>query len=284
MHPRNRHQSRYDLIALCKSFPVLRTHLIVNKYGDHSIDFSNPLSVKVLNQAILKSFYDVDWELPEKFLCPPIPGRADYIHSLADLVGPQEKNVNVLDVGVGANCVYPIIGHSEYGWHFVGSDVNREALAHAEKILSMNPKLQGDVELRLQENPQNIFKNIIRPGEKFHITLCNPPFHSSAKEALAGTERKWKNLGKNKNQTKTLNFGGIGAELWTKGGEKSFIQTMIQESKLYSEQVGWFTSLVSKGENLPFITKLLSEVNASDVKLIDMSQGQKKSRIVAWTF
>lgn len=280
MHPKNRHQSRYDLKALSSKVPALASFVIKNKYGDDSIDFASPEAVKSLNEAILKFHYDLNWTLPSEFLCPPIPGRADYIHYLHDLLSNDNK-VRVLDVGVGANCIYPLLGFSEYKWDFVGSDINPKALAAAQNILEMNPKLKNHIELRLQKDPQFIFKGIIQAEEQFTFTMCNPPFHSSLEEATAGTERKWKNLGK---KTKVLNFGGLGAELWTEGGEKSFIKKMIEESVLYSKNVRWFTTLVSKEDNLPLIYKVLKNVKAREVRTLDMTQGQKKSRVVAWNF
>ncbi|MNR52495.1 Ribosomal RNA large subunit methyltransferase F [compost metagenome] len=59
---------------------------------------------------------------------------------------------------------------------------------------------------------------------------------------------------------------------------------MIYESAKYAMQCQWFTTLVSKRENLSSIYKTLNKVNAASIKTIDMAQGQKTSRIVAWTF
>ena len=59
---------------------------------------------------------------------------------------------------------------------------------------------------------------------------------------------------------------------------------MIYESAKYPLQVLWFTTLVSKKENLPNIYKTLTKVQAVEIKTIEMSQGQKTSRIIAWTF
>ena len=54
--------------------------------------------------------------------------------------------------------------------------------------------------MRLQPNPKNIFQGIIKENERFDITICNPPFHTSLQEAQAGTMRKINNL----NPKKTL--------------------------------------------------------------------------------
>src|SRR5688572_21763289 len=116
MHPRNRHQARYDFAPLIRTSPELAVFVRPNPYGDESIDFADPAAVTALNRALLKHFYGISyWQIPPGYLCPPIPGRADYIHHVADLLAtshhgsiPHGASVAVLDIGVGANCIYPI--------------------------------------------------------------------------------------------------------------------------------------------------------------------------------
>ncbi len=291
LHPRNSHRAGYEFKQLCKSNPQLKAFVAANQYGDESIDFSNPNAVKALNKALLKQFYGVDhWDIPEGYLCPPIPGRADYIHYMADLLGeinngviPRGGKIQVLDIGMGANCVYPLIGSSVYDWEFVGTDIDPVAIRSAKDIVSSNKRFQDKIILRLQANKANIFKGIIKQGEGFDLTICNPPFHASLQEAQASTATKWKKLGINK-QPAALNFGGQKTELWCYGGEAGFIRRMVEQSLLVAHQCLWFSTLVSKKDTLPVIYKALKAVNAQDVKTISMTHGQKVSRIVAWTF
>lgn len=294
LHARNRHRSRYDFKQLTQANPELVNFVAVNEYGDESIDFADPAAVRALNRAILKQFYGIShWDIPADYLCPPIPGRADYIHHAADLLAstnhdeiPRGKEVRVLDIGTGANCVYPLIGQSEYGWSFVGTEVDPKALDSAAKILKANPKVGETTELRLQMNPRKIFANILKADEYFDLVMCNPPFHASLEDAEAGSRRKWKNLGKApaKRDEPIRNFGGTGGELWCEGGERAFISDMIEESVKVGSQFGWFTSLVSRDTTLPALENALRRAKVAESALIEMSQGQKKSRIVAWTF
>ncbi len=291
LHPRNKHRSRYDFEQLITICPDLKPFVSINQFNIETIDFTNPLAVKTLNQALLKQFYKIDiWDIPQNYLCPPIPGRADYIHNIADILAssnggiiPKGKNVTVLDIGVGANCIYPLLGHQEYGWNFIGSDIDSLSIKVANQIVESN-SLSKFIECRQQSNSSCFFKGILKPNEIIDITMCNPPFHSSAAEAKSGTERKWKNLGHQKNIKSSLNFGGQSNELWCKGGEQTFITKMIEESASFASSCLWFTSLVSKSENLPAIYNALKKVNVLDVKTITMSQGSKSSRLVAWTF
>lgn len=292
LHPRNKHRERYDFKLLIESNPALAKFVKLNTYQDESIDFFNPEAVKMLNTSLLKQYYGIDfWSVPHDYLCPPIPGRADYIHNMADLLGisnegkiPTGDKIRVLDIGVGANCVYPIIGNKEYGWSFVGSDIDAVAIKSANKIIDLNLSLKGKVELRLQPNPIDIFHRIIQKDERFELTICNPPFHASIEEAQAGTIRKLSNL-KHKSISKPrLNFGGNSLELVYEGGEKRFVQNMIRQSKRFSDSCLWFSTLVSKRSNMEKVYKDLEIAEAQKVKTIPMGQGNKISRIIAWTF
>jgi 23S rRNA (adenine1618-N6)-methyltransferase len=292
LHPRNKHRERYDFKQLISSCAELKPFVSLNKYVDESIDFFNPQAVKALNKALLVHFYGIQyWDIPDGYLCPPIPGRADYIHHIADVLGklnggkiPEGPTMKVLDIGVGANCIYPIIGTKEYGWSFVGSEIDSIAADSANSIINKNEGLSGVIDIRLQKNTKEIFNGIITANEHFDLTLCNPPFHASLAEAKSGTLRKLKNLKQKKVSTPVLNFGGQTTELWCDGGESQFVSNMIQESEKFTHQCLWFSTLISKESNLKHVYFELRKVKATEVKTIEMGQGNKVSRIVAWTF
>lgn len=312
LHARNQHKGRYDFVALAKALPELSDHIINNPMGESSIDFSDPIAVKLLNKSLLAHHYGVKhWDIPEGYLCPPIPGRADYIHRVADLINDEtqgaefnHKTVTALDIGMGANCIYPIIGVSEYGWRFVASDVDPLSIKMASFIASNNPHLKGRIQCRLQSRSDAIFKGVIKKKERYDITVCNPPFHKSLDDAQQGSQRKVDNLNANKakrggqvtqrskgamqatsiQKAPILNFGGQNNELWCPGGEAAFIAQMVDESRDYAHQVLWFTTLISKSENVSPTRSLIEKAGARSIKVVEMSQGQKISRFIAWTF
>jgi len=290
LHPRNKHNKNYDFEALCKCYSALSVFVRPNPYGNLSIDFANGEAVKALNAAILKSQYQITyWDIPTGFLCPPIPGRVDYIHYLADLLKASNNNkipnqVTGLDIGTGASCIYPILGSRQYNWKFVASDIDPKSITSSQQILAQNNGLDSAISLRLQTNSKSIFTGIVQPSDRFELTLCNPPFHQSLKAAQQGSSRKRTNLGTNKKGSDKLNFGGQKAELWCAGGELGFIKQMIVESKLFSKQVLWFSSLVSKNDHVAPLKKALKSAGAKDIKVIKMAQGHKISRFIAWTY
>ncbi|AXT39598.1 23S rRNA (adenine(1618)-N(6))-methyltransferase RlmF [Alteromonas sp. BL110] len=329
MHPKNLHKNGYPMDALCQSYPALKPFLVKAKSGNTSIDFTNSQAVKVLNAALLRHYYRLDyWDIPDGYLCPPVPGRADYIHGIADLLkstgssaqdgqrqNGKDQNIHGLDIGVGANAIYPIIGVTSYGWSFVGSDVDEAAVKNANVIASKNSVLADKLQVRKQTNSAHIFKGVIEESERFTFAMCNPPFHKSARDALSGTRRKTSNLTRNKQkrsggkftdnqvqglgdrtsklqgksasyqrQDANLNFAGQANELWCEGGELAFIQRMVQESVSVKNNVEWFTCLVSKSAHLKPIKTSINYYGASQCKVVDMGQGSKLSRFIAWTF
>lgn len=292
MHPRNPHRDGYDFAALTAASPSLAPFVRTAPHGGPTIDFADPAAVKALNGALLLHHHGVrSWDLPPGYLCPPVPGRADYLHAVADLLAttnggviPQGAGVRVLDVGVGANLIFPLLGHDAYGWSFVGSEVDPVALRHAAEILAANPRFASAVELRRQPVRDRIFDGVVGPDERFALTLCNPPFHASPEAAAAGTRRKLRQLGGGIAPRLRRNFGGTNSELWCAGGELGFIRRMITESRFIAGRVGWFTTLVSSREHLPPLERALDRAGAPDVRVLPLEHGQKKSRILAWRF
>jgi 23S rRNA (adenine1618-N6)-methyltransferase len=287
LHPRNQHSEGYDFVRLVAQTPDLEAFTIKNPLGQTTIDFQDVGAVRMLNRALLKTHYNVDfWDIPAGYLCPPIPGRVDYIHYLADLLAqsnnheiPRGRQIKALDIGTGASLVYPLTGQSEYGWHFTGVDIDAGALESAKQICEFN-KLK--ISLRRQKEPENIFKGVIEANDAFHVTMCNPPFHSSMEQANKGTQRKWANLGKGHSQK--LNFGGQNAELCCPGGEIKFLARMVEQSVEFADQCLWFTSLVSKKDNLQPLYRILEKARVVDFEVVEMAQGQKTSRFIAWTY
>jgi 23S rRNA (adenine1618-N6)-methyltransferase len=285
LHHKNRHNGSYDFELLTHNLPELTNYIVQTKFGGLSIDFANPKAVKSLNKALLFTDYGITyWEIPEGYLCPPIPGRADYLHHISELVPENQKDITCLDIGVGANCIYPIIGVKEYGWNFVGTDIDPKSVETAKKIVNQNNILKEKVEIRLQENKIWVFNGVVKPTEKFDISICNPPFHLSKSAADKGTLRKISHLQQKNTPKLQLNFGGNSNELWCEGGEMAFIEKMIQESSIYRQNIVWFTTLVSKESHLKPIYFLLKKAKVKIQRTFDMQLGNKVSRIVAWQF
>ncbi len=280
MHPKNPFNKDYNFDKLITFHPVLKEYVFVNEHGTNSIKFSNNLAVKALNTALLKAQYGITyWDIPENNLCPPIPGRLDYLLHIADLL--EKEDVNLLDIGTGANLIYPILASRHFNWHCTASEVDPDSLKNAQKIIEKNKNLK-DIELRHQKFKNSILEHIIQPDDVFDVVVCNPPFHKTRTEAERNNQRKVDNLKLDKEEPQ--NFGGSSNELWYKGGEEAFIKKMASESEQFKTQVKWFTVLVSQKEHLKNIKRAINKTLPTQVKIIAMEQGNKQSRFIAWTF
>jgi len=289
LHPRSLHQGRYNLAELVGDLPELAGYVYKNEHNIVTVDFSDPQAVFFLNKALLVHHYKIKfWEIPSGYLCPPIPGRADYLHNIADLLAegkevPRGPKIKGLDIGTGSSAIYPILGHRLFEWSFLATETDKVALTAAIRNIEMNQEVIKNVEIIQQNDPSKMFEGIIKVDDQFDFTMSNPPFHASADEAVKATQRKIRNLGNKKRVGKaTRNFGGRAHELWTEGGEMKFIQSMILESRSYGNNCKWFTTLVSKKDNIPIFQKILAQVSVKKQRVIEMGQGQKQSRILCW--
>ena len=282
LHPRNKHKNGYNFDVLTKHNKNLASFVTKNNHGAFTIDFSDPKAVKELNSSLLEVHYGVKkWIFPDENLCPPIPGRVDYMHYISDLLSDSNciEKITILDIGTGATCIYPLLGVKEYDWDFVATDIELDSLDTAQDIISDN-NLDAKILLRQQFNEANILKGIIEKGDSFSAVVCNPPFYKSEQEARGANARKSRNLGNNA----VRNFAGNNNELWYPGGEKAFLHNYLYQSSLYKNISVWFTSLVSKKETIESLQKSGEKLKVKTMKIIPMHQGNKITRIVAWQF
>ena len=161
----------------------------------------------------------------------------------------------------------------------MATEIDPVSVKTASLIVQSNACLSKLIKVVQQTDQKTIFKGMIKDNDKFDLTLCNPPFHSSMAEVEASNQRKWRNLnsGKSGKAPAKLNFGGQQTELWCPGGEIVFIKQMAKESVEFAEQVCWFTSLVSNGDNIRPLKKLLSRLDAKQIEVVKMRSEDRKS-------
>ena len=282
MHPDNPFEKEYNFNGLIQSHPELSEFIIVGKSDRKSIDFGDSKAIIALNTALLKRTFDVNWELKPGHLCPALPGRLDYLIHVKDLLGaPSEKLITMLDIGTGASLIYPLLATAAFDWNCTASEVDIDSIEFAKKLLLLNPNLKTTT-LRNQRFKSKIFHHVMEENDYFDLVVCNPPFYKTQSEAEQRNIRKNKNL--HNNESISHNFGGHSNELWYKGGEEAFIKTMASESASYGSQVGWFTCLISNSEHVKTLKRYVRKANPTELRVVEMEQGNKKSRFIAWTF
>lgn len=275
MHPKNLFRQGYNFEVLAEEYNELKPFLIINKHGSVSLNFALPAGILTLNKVLLKKYFSLNyWTIPQQNLCPTVPGRADYLYYLKDIIGDGKKSI--LDIGTGASAIYPILGYKLFNWNFVGTDIDPITIKNAQEILKRNKFSNEQIKLRFQENEMAFFKNIMKANDQFDASICNPPFFENEEQALRWNQKKWKN--------KTPESIGTKNELICNGGEKTFITNMIKESSQFRKLIKLFTCLVSKKSTIPFIEKACAENNITSLEFIEMKTGRKVSRIAVWRF
>ena len=271
-----------NFIELSTQFPSFSKYVITNKYNYTTIDWKNPDAVRELTQCLLKKDFGLkSYNLPSNFLIPTIPSRLNYILFLKKLfnafsIGNYCNSPFIVDIGTGANVIYPIIGNRMFNWNFVCSEINDDSIKIANEILKEN-QIDKIVILK-QYNKSKVFegilddtKNIKKRNRKYIFTMCNPPYFDSEKE-----EKK-----DNKHTDNEYNF----EEVYCKGGETRFILEMIKESEIYKNKVFIFTTLVGKKINFIHLKDILK--NNEKIKLLKCEtflQGKNARWVLAWSY
>jgi 23S rRNA (adenine1618-N6)-methyltransferase len=274
--------NNYNFDLLIEKVPELRSEVVLNKKGGETINFSDHKSVRLLNKALLFLELDLNyWDFPESNLTPAYPSRLLYLELCQTVFKELFKTevTNVLDIGCGANVIYPLISAKKMGWQCTGADIHSGSIEIAQNIIDQN-NLKSKIDLRYQENPKYVLNNIILEKDNFDLSVCNPPFYSSAEETSKVRERKIKNLNLEVN---SANFQGENNELWCAGGELSFLKTYIRESQFYKKQIKLFSSLLSSGDNIRPLKVALKKLGAR-IEIKKIKKGNKIHNFIFWTF
>eukprot|EP00884_Botryococcus_braunii_P012832 jgi/Botrbrau1/2154/Bobra.0093s0055.2 len=279
VHPKNKYADRTpDFAALAAKDDELRPYVKILPGGRGSIDFTDYNACRQLTRALLLHDYGIRWWLPEGHLVPPVTNRANYIHWLQDLATllPGGQEISVLDVGCGASLIYPLLGAAITGWRFVGVDITPQACHWAGHNASMNPHLQGLIEVRRVEPPtgalplaEGVLLPAVREGERFAFSMCNPPFFESLEEA-----------GRNPGTA----YAGTAEEMVCPGGEAAFVSQMLRDSVLMQERICWYTTMVGKKATLRTLRQAVQRAGATAVRTTELAQGRTSRWAVAWSY
>jgi 23S rRNA (adenine1618-N6)-methyltransferase len=264
-----------NFVKLAEEFPDFRKYLKKLDNGEFSLDWKNDNAMRELCKVLLEKDFGIKfWEIPQGYLIPTITSRCNYINWIHDILEQngilnRTENIRGLDIGTGANCIYPLLGYSLYKWEFKASDINPISIDNAQNILDNN-NFGDKITLKLQKDEFCIFYNVLELGEKFDFSMSNPPYFSEDEV-------------KHDNPNTVCVYDD--REVYCKGGEKEFIERMINESYYFRYDVEWFTTLVGKKINLSLFESILnSDINIEKVLSTTFYQGKMLRWGLAWKY
>ncbi|KAF4692975.1 hypothetical protein FOZ60_012204 [Perkinsus olseni] len=229
MHPRNRHIKPVDYkeLSIKTGCEELAQYVYHNRFGGYSINYNNRNAVKCLTKCILLHLYNIKgWTVPDGCLIPPVPTRENYVHHLADLIHPQQQqssskcyrdtSVKGIDVGIGGNGIYSLLGSALYGWQMIGTEVSQESIDNVQSIIDNNKDIVN-ITIKKQEDKMKIFEGCIDLEDTYTFSMCNPPFYEN--------DDNNKDAMMNRNPYK--DYGGSTVEMRCQGGELGFLTRSI---------------------------------------------------------
>mmetsp|Transcript_2504 Transcript_2504/g.7537 ORF Transcript_2504/g.7537 Transcript_2504/m.7537 type:complete len:429 (-) Transcript_2504:2387-3673(-) len=299
MHPGTGYaEQEPDFAALAARDADLAPFVRTRPDGSGVVDFANPAASKAVTAALLRHDYGVQWALPDGHLIPPVPGRANYIAWIADLLAlscPPGQVVG-LDIGCGANLIYPLLGAAVHGWKFVAVDVTDVAMAGARANAALNPHLVHLIEVRdarvstgqeaspgggsaaspvvdimghAAAFPDGIVRPAVLPDETFAFCMCNPPFFESMEQAGLNPRTA---------------HAGTAAEMVCPGGEAAFVGAMVADSLQLGGRVHWHTAMLGRKSSLKALRATLYRHRATALRTTEFSQGRTSRWGLAWSF
>ena len=269
-----------DFLTLIKEFPELKKYILKQNEDNEEefqFDWSNNELSLLMDKSILNYYFNIKYyDIPKGFLIPPIPSRINYINLINSIITKLIKDIDIkniigIDIGTGANIIYPILGYSIYKWKFICTEINNEAYNNAKLILQKN-NLENNINIIKQNNKDNIFISILNRENKYIFSMCNPPYYNYENEIKL----------EDKKRDNEYNFD----EIYYKNGEYGFFQRYFEESICYKNNVFLYTILIGKKINAENIYDKLSSYN-DIIKIYNMQKiltGNNVRYIIYWSF
>ena len=269
-----------DFLTLIKEFPELKKYILKqneDNEGEFQFDWSNNELSLLMDKSILNYYFNIKYyDIPKGFLIPPIPSRINYINLINSIITKLIKDIDIkniigIDIGTGANIIYPILGYSIYKWKFICTEINKEAYNNAKLILQKN-NLENNINIIKQNNKDNIFISILNRENKYIFSMCNPPYYNYENEIKL----------EDKKRDNEYNFD----EIYYKNGEYGFFQRYFEESICYKNNVFLYTILIGKKINAENIYDKLSSYS-DIIKIYNMQKiltGNNVRYIIYWSF
>ena len=269
-----------DFLTLIKEFPELKKYILKQNEDNEEefqFDWSNNELSLLMDKSILNYYFNIKYYyIPKGFLIPPIPSRINYINLINSIIAKLIKDIDIkniigIDIGTGANIIYPILGYSIYKWKFICTEINKEAYNNAKLILQKN-NLENNINIIKQNNKDNIFISILNRENKYIFSMCNPPYYNYENEIKL----------EDKKRDNEYNFD----EIYYKNGEYGFFQRYFEESICYKNNVFLYTILIGKKINAENIYDKLSSYN-DIIKIYNMQKiltGNNVRYIIYWSF
>uniref|UniRef100_A0A8C8CI04 U6 small nuclear RNA (adenine-(43)-N(6))-methyltransferase n=1 Tax=Oncorhynchus tshawytscha TaxID=74940 RepID=A0A8C8CI04_ONCTS len=279
MHPRNRYKDKPpDFAYLASKYPDFEQHVHTNLAGRAMLNFKEPEAVRALTCTLLKEDFGLTIDIPLERLIPTVPLRLNYIHWVEDLIGGQGEPRRGIDIGTGASCIYPLLGASMNGWHYLATEVDDICFDYATRNVEQNNL--SDL-IKVVKVPQ---KTLLMDALKeesaivYDFCMCNPPFFANQLEAKGVNSRNSR-----RPPPSSVNTGGV-TEIMAEGGELEFVKRIIHDSLQLKTRLRWYSCMLGKKCSLAPLKEELRKQGVPKVTHTEFCQGRTMRWALAWSF
>ncbi|XP_077202027.1 RNA N(6)-adenosine-methyltransferase METTL16 [Paroedura picta] len=284
MHARNRYKDKPpDFAYLAAKYPDFQRHVQVGLAGRVSLNFKDPEAVRALTCTLLKEDFGLQIDIPLERLIPTVPLRLNYIHWVEDLMAMQDPAGKAsvvwgIDIGTGASCIYPLLGATLNGWHFIATEVDDVCFSYAKKNVEQNNL--SDL-IKVVKVPQKtlLLDALEQESEVIYdFCMCNPPFFANQLEAKGVNSRNPR-----RPPPSSVNTGGI-TEIMAEGGELEFVKRIIHDSLQLKKRLRWYSCMLGKKCSLAPLKEELQIHGVPKVTHTEFCQGRTMRWALAWSF
>ncbi|XP_015280020.1 PREDICTED: methyltransferase-like protein 16 [Gekko japonicus] len=284
MHARNRYKDKPpDFAYLASKYPEFQRHVQVGLSGRVSVNFKAPEAVRALTCTLLKEDFGLQIDIPLERLIPTVPLRLNYIHWVEDLMAMQDPAGKAsvvwgIDIGTGASCIYPLLGATLNGWHFIATEVDDVCFSYAKKNVEQNNL--SDL-IKVVKVPQKtlLLDALEQESEVIYdFCMCNPPFFANQLEAKGVNSRNPR-----RPPPSSVNTGGI-TEIMAEGGELEFVKRIIHDSLQLKKRLRWYSCMLGKKCSLAPLKEELRIHGVPKVTHTEFCQGRTMRWALAWSF
>lgn len=282
MHPRNRYKDKPpDFAYLASKYPEFQQHVQTNLVGRVTLNFKDPAAVRALTCTLLQEDFGLSIQIPLERLIPTVPLRLNYIHWVEDLIsqeGLSSQPRRGIDIGTGASCIYPLLGATMNGWHFLATEVDDICFNYATKNVEQNNL--SDL-IKVVKVPQ---KTLLMDALKeesaiiYDFCMCNPPFFANQLEAKGVNSRNAR-----RPPPSSVNTGGE-TEIMAEGGELEFVKRIIHDSLQLKRRLRWYSCMLGKKCSLTPLKMELRNQGVPKVTHTEFCQGRTMRWALAWSF
>ncbi|KAI4719585.1 hypothetical protein E4T48_04219 [Aureobasidium sp. EXF-10727] len=250
------------------------------------VDFQDPKALQQLTKSILKRDFNLELDLPDDRLCPPVPVRYNYIRWLQELMDttcdvdiedPSKQNITGLDIGIGASCIYSLLAcSSRPSWNMLGTDIDPQNFSYANGNIERNG-LDKKICTKLNTAEDALISPQAFDLDKLDFTMCNPPFYSSAEDLAVSSAGK--------SGPPSAVCTGAEIEMICPGGDAGFVLRMVEESRELKDAVRWYTSMLGKLSSVHQVIDRLKEIGINNWAVTLLRAGNKTRRwAVGWSY